>query len=287
MDKFKNSSFGVFFIKFPSLIAAGLIFSGILAFSLFLSILAGRLTGFNNLIVYSLGLIPATMFLPGLVMIVRKYAVEKSFVPVVSTFFSAVRNNIKQFIFHSFIMYLITACSTFAIIYYGLGSFAGPVFGMVFIIYILFVLILTIAMFYLPLMAVTYELRFRDLYKNSILLVFGTILRNIAALFYAAVLSFLALLFFLYTNGVFRYISLAVIIVLYPLMLCYGVIPLISKGVQENVGHFVGVEAAPKNEVTEEDKAAAMNIRSDGDYVFVNGKMIKNPNKEADNERSI
>ena len=53
-------------------------------------------------------------------------------------------------------------------------------------IYVLFSCVLFIALFYLPLMSVTYHLRLRDLYKNAIMLVFGTILRNIAALAYAA-----------------------------------------------------------------------------------------------------
>lgn len=281
MDKFKNSSFAVFFRKFPSLIVAGLIYSAILAFFMSLSILIGRLTGFYNIIVCSLGLIPANLFLPGLVMVVRKYAVEKEFVPVVKLFFSAVRANIKQFIFHSFMIYFVITCSTFAIIYYGLGAFAGAVFSMVFIIYLLFVMILTIALFYLPLMAVTYELRFRDLYKNAMILVFAALLRNLAALGYALAISAAAFLAFLYTDGIVRYIVLGIITALCPLLISYGVISIIARSVQDNVGPFVGVEPVSKNKTTDEDKEAAMHVDSDDDYVFVNGKMIKNPNKEA------
>lgn len=281
MKRFGNSAFAIFFRKFPQLLLAGAIYSAALAAFTALSFLAANLSGFYNIIIIGLGIIPASIFLPGLVMISRKYGVEKQFVPVAKTFFAAVRENYKPFILHGFVIYFIIACSTFAILYYGVGALVSPVYSMVFIIYLLFTMVLTIALFYLPLMSVTYSLRLRDLYKNSILLVFGTILRNIAALAYAILIGAVAFLCFLYTDGVFRYITLGLITLLCPLLICYGTVAIISKGMQANVGPFVGVEPVKKEAVTEEDKNAAQELNSEDDYVFVNGKMIKNPNKEA------
>ena len=281
MKRFSQSAFVVFFKQLPRLLAAGALFSAFFAAFTALSILAGWLSGFYNIIVCGLGLIPSALFLPGLIMVVRKYAVEKDFVPVVPTFFAAVRDNWKQFILHGFVIYLIVACSTFAIVYYGIGAQVSPVYSMILIIYVLFTLVLMIMMFYLPVMAVTYELRLRDLYKNSLLLVFGTILRNLCALAYALIIAGVALLAVVYTRGAGRVVALTLVTALCPLLLSYGTVAIIAKGLQANVGPFVGVTpVSHREEVTEEERAIADSMLSDGGYAFVNGKMIKRNHRE-------
>ena len=55
---------------------------------------------------------------------------------------------------------------------------------------------------------------------------------------------------------------------------------MISKGMQENVGSFVNVLAAPKNELSDEEKQTVSKANTEDDYIFINGKMIKNPNKK-------
>lgn len=280
MRSFSKSAFAVFFKQLPKLLLAGAVFSSFLLVFMSLSIFAGKVSGFYNVIVCGLGIIPASLFLPGLIMVVRKYGVEKEFVPVVPTFFAAVRDNFKQFILHGFVIYLIVACSTFAIIYYGLGALSSSVYSMIFIIYVLFTFVLMIALFYLLLMAVTYILRLRDLYKNAILLVFGTIIRNICALLYALGIGAAALLAIIYTSGVWRYFAAVLVTMLCPLIVSYGVTAIISKGMQENVGPFVGVvPESQKPEITEDEQQLADSISSGGDYVFVNGKMIKKSDK--------
>ena len=287
MKGFKNTSFALFFRKFPRLFAAGLIFSAFAALFMSLSVFAGIATGFSNSIIYCIGLIPACLFLPGLVTVVRKYLVEKSFVPVVSTFFTAVKENYRQFILHGFVIYFVVSCSAFAMIYYSMGAKMNYAYNVVLIAYALVALVLITAVFYLPLITVTYELRLRDIYKNSFMLVLGALPRNLAALAYAAALSFSALFLYRSAGGAARYTALGFIAALYPLLLCCGVIPLISKGMTDNLGEIKSSDPKPKPVITEEEKETVINMNSNGDYVFVNGKMIKNPNKEADNERSI
>ena len=164
MNNKKQNSFTVFFSRFPALLLAGVIFSAFFAAFMTLSISAAKLSGFDNILVWGLGIIPSSVFLPGLVMVVRKYSVEKNFVPVISTFFKAVRENFKDFIFHGFVIYLIFASSFFAILYYFTQAQTDIVFAYILVIYILFTAIMILMLFYLPLMAVTYELRYRDLY---------------------------------------------------------------------------------------------------------------------------
>lgn len=77
MNSFSNSAFARFFTEFPKLLLAQLI--NAVAFAVFtaLFVLIGYLTGFNNIIVWCLGIIPSMPFFAGLVMTVRKIGIEK------------------------------------------------------------------------------------------------------------------------------------------------------------------------------------------------------------------
>lgn len=280
MNQKKQNAFTVFFTKFPQLMLAGAIFSAFFAAFMSLSILAGKLTGFDNILVWGLGLIPSALFLPGLVMVIRKYAIEKSFVPVVPTFFKAVRDNLKDFIFHGFVIYIIFASSFFAILYYYSMAQSDIVFAYVLVIYVLFTAIMILMLFYLPLMAVTYELRWRNLYKNSLLMIFGKVLTNILAFVIVGVLVTAGIFLLVFTDGAGRILSIIFLTAFMPLIISYIVISMISKGMQENMGSFVNVLAAPKNELSDEEKQTVSKANTEDDYIFINGKMIKNPNKK-------
>lgn len=280
MNKNKPNAFVVFFTKLPQLLLAGLLFSVWMAAWMAVSVLAAKLSGFNNVLVWGLGLIPGTVFLPGLVMVIRKYAVEKSFVPVLPTFFGAVRDNWKDFIFHGFVIYLICASSFFALLYYFTMAQSDIVFAYVLVIYILFTAVMIIMLFYMPLMAVTYELRYRDIYKNSLLLIFGKILTNLLTFLMVGVLIGGSVMLLVVTEGAGRIVCAVILAAVLPLLVCYTVISMISKGLQENVGSFVPKEAPSPNTLTQEEQQAVNSADSEDDYIFINGKMVKNPNKK-------
>ena len=188
MNSFSNSAFARFFTEFPKLLLAQLI--NAVAFAVFtaLFVLIGYLTGFNNIIVWCLGIIPSMPFFAGLVMTVRKIGIEKKDVPVAKTFFGTVKENFKAFLLHGVVTYAIIACSIFAFMYYFSLLGSSLAYGSMLTVYVLFSLILTSMMFYVPIMSVTYELKISDIYKNSFILVFGNILKNIfAMLFFIAV----------------------------------------------------------------------------------------------------
>ena len=186
MNKFKQSAFSRFFRFFPKLFTAGLMYSVPLAVFTGIFVLISYLTGFNNVIIWGLGLIPSFPFYAGLVMIIRKYAVEKQAPPLFKTFFTAVKDNLKRFLIHGAVLYMIIAFGMFAILYYYTLSQTDVVFGSVLTIYMIFIAILIVMMFYVPIMEITYELKLKDIYKNAFLLVFGKILRNLIALVFLA-----------------------------------------------------------------------------------------------------
>ncbi len=298
MDKIKHSSFVRFFTKLPQLLLGGILFSVPLAVFLGIFVLIGRLTGLNNiflLAIWSLAIIPVMPFYAGLVMVVRKYSVEKEDANVFHVFFESVKENFKAFLFHGFILYLITVCAFFAVIYYYSLAQTDIVFGSVLTLYLIFIILLIATMCYVPLISVTYELRYRDVYKNSFLLVFGKILRSLAAMVLLAVVSFAAFLALLFTfdKGVWFAVVIALVLLLYPLLSCYIVNSVLAKGVQETVGYFTGKNAQPLAvapgsgaDSAEQEVKALENADSSSDYVFVNGKMIKNPDKKpTDSDR--
>lgn len=280
MEKSKPNAFVVFFTKLPQLLLAGLLFSFWSALWMAVSVLTAKVSGFNNILVWGLGIIPSTVFLPGLVMVIRKYAVEKNYVPVIPTFFGAVRENAKDFIFHGFVIYLIFASSFFALLYYFTMAQSDIVFAYVLVIYILFTAVMIIMLFYMPLMAVTYELRYRDIYKNSLLLIFGKILTNLLTFVMVGVLVGAGVMLLVVTEGVWRIVCAVLLSAVLPCTLCYIVISMISKGLQENVGSFVPKEAKSVNDLSQEEQQVVNSADSDDDYIYVNGKMVKNPNKK-------
>lgn len=279
MKNFKQSAFARFFTRFPKLLLAGLMYSLPLAIFTGIFVLVSRLIGFNNVIIWGLGIIPSTPFLAGLVMVIRKYAIEKQDVPIAATFFTSVKENFRRFILHGVVTYAIVACSFFAILYYYTLSADDPVFGSVLTLYLLFTALLIVMMFYVPIMTITYELKISNIYKNSFLLIFGKILRNLIAFAAVAVVTGFAFIALIFSEGAMFQVTAGIVVTLYPLIFCYIVNSIIAKGLQDTVGQFVGV--SPEKELTKEEikheKEIAANADSSSDYIFVNGKMVKNP----------
>lgn len=282
MKRFNQSAFVRFFTKFPPLFLAGLMFSVPLAIFIGIFVLICKITGFNNIIIAGLGIIPAAPFYAGLVMVIRKYATEKQDVNVISTFFQAVRDNFKYFLVHGIVFYIICACSVFSMLYYYSLSQESVVFGSVLTLYLIFSILMIVMMFYVPLMTITYDLKLTDIYKNAFLLVFGKILRSLAAAILVAVVTVAAFFGLMFSGGFMIIVSVILIAVFYPLVTTYIINSVIAKGVQDAVGDFVGVNVEKESaEVDyESERLAVENADSNSDYVFVNGRMIK---KNKDN----
>ncbi len=278
MKKLSQSSFIRFFRFFPQLFTAGLIYSAVLAGFTGVFVLISYLTGFNNIIIWGLGLIPSFPFYAGLAMVVRKYSLEKEEPPLFKTFFEAVKANFKRFLIHGAVLYLIVACGAFAMIYYFTMSQTDMVFGSILTIYMLFTAILIVVMFYIPLMEITYELSLKDIYKNAFLLVFGKILRNLIAFLVLAVVTAAAILALTFSSTGLYWLAVVIVTMLYPLLFCYISASTISKGLQDAVGSFKGEPIVDEQAVQaqkEQDAEIVANDTSDSDYVFVDGRMIK------------
>ena len=140
-------------------------------------------------------------------------------------------------------------------------------------IYGIFIAALLVMLFYVPLMTVTYELRWRDIYKHSLLLIIRNLPRNLLALLMIAVPTAAAVFIIIFTSGAGRIIACVLIGAVFPMLITYLVIAMVSKGLIENLGEFV-------DPVVEEEPVVIHTENTEDDYIFVNGRMVKNPNKK-------
>lgn len=263
----------VFFQKLPQLLLAGVLFSACMAACTSIFILIALLTGFNSIILWGVGIIPGMPFYAGLVTVIRKYGIENDYVPVVPTFFRAVKENRKAFLLHGFVVYAVCSCSSFAILYYYTLAQEDVTFGYVLSIYGIFIAALLVMLFYVPLMTVTYELRWRDIYKHSLLLIIRNLPRNLLTLLMIAVPTAAAVFIIIFTSGAGRIIACVLIGAVFPMLITYLVIAMVSKELIKNLGDFV-------DPVVEEKPVVIHTENTEDDYIFVNGRMVKNPNKK-------
>ncbi len=277
MKKIKNSAFVRFFTQFPRLMLAEVMFSvpAMLCFAILGFI--GYITGYNNIIVWLLGLIPTFPLYAGLVMSVRKIAVDKQSINVFSVFWDTVRSNLKMFFIHGVAAYLIVTLSVFAILYYSAMAQVESVYSAVLMIYVFMTVVLAGMMLYVPVMSVTYELRIRDIYKNSFMLVFGKILRTLIALVSVGAFALGGFMLLMFTSGIWLALSGVLLFLTFPLLYTYISISIISKGLQDAVGSFTEPQKPEKPQLTEEEliKQQTALSNTDSDYVFVNGRMVK------------
>ena len=107
--------------------------------------------------------------------------------------------------------------------------------------------------------------------------VFGKILRNLIALVFLAAVTAVTILAFVFSRDAMYFVTLAIVVALYPLLYSYISTAIISKGLQDSVGSFSTkpIDEKKIEEQREQDAIAAASDTSDSDYVFVNGRMIK------------
>lgn len=281
MKNNKKSPVSVFFSNLPSMLGAGLIFSAASTIFMSISILISILTGFDNIILWGLGMIPGIIFYSGLVTVIRKCAFENGCTSLIKTYFSSVYRHAKVFLVNGIASYLICSCSIFAILYYHTLFKIDFTFCYILAVYGIFIAALIIMMFYVFLISVTYKLRLRDIYKNSVKLIIGNLPMNILVLLVIGVITTPAITAIIYTDGIFRIIVCTLSAALYPILITYIIVSMISKGMQERLGSFVPIAPADPSAPRGEEKSVTLNFAdTEDDYIFVNGKMIKNPNKK-------
>ncbi|MGN0460479.1 MAG: hypothetical protein ACI4HL_06160, partial [Ruminococcus sp.] len=104
--------------------------------------------------------------------------------------------------------------------------------------------------------------------------IFGKIVRNIIALVSVAIPASAIFFGVMFTDGVWFYVTGILAILILPLLYSYISISIVAKGLQDTVGSFT-VDPNSHQPVVIEDYEKEVANKSESDYVFINGKMVK------------
>ena len=99
-------------------------------------------------------------------------------------------------------------------------------------------------------------------------------LRRALALVMIVAAVAIAVLAVVYAEGVWKIIVAVIVAAVYPMLITYIEIAMVSKGLIDSVGDFVN---PIKEEVVD---TPIVTENTEDDYIFVNGRMVKNPNKK-------
>ncbi len=294
--------FEIFARKFTKLIQANLIFAipVTVAIGLMFLILVvlSRVFGdylpqYALMYIVPLPVILVAPFQAGMTYITRNF-VREEHAFVWSDFWTSVKNNWKLFLLNGFLTYLVYMLLSFSIMYYYAEASTQPFFYVPLFLCLFVSIIIIFAQYYLPVMFITFDLKFLQAYKNALIFSIAGLFRNILLTvgFGAFLFVFINYVPFIYTIMVFlalyvlllfSFPSYLINFVVYPLIEKYLIQPYQKKIEEEKNGgekkevaeEFSGLFAPDiLEEEEEEDK-----------YVYVNGRLIKKSElKKADSD---
>ena len=242
-------------------------------------------------------IIPLYPFYAGVVMVCRNIARGDSDVPVVKTYFTAIKENFLHFLLHGVIVYIIVTLSSLAISFYVSLLSAGWFFYGLLFFSIIIALLLLYTIFYIPLMSVTYDLPLRYIYKNSFLMSFGEFKNNIFATIASAIvfgICFTAVAF-IRSATVLAIIVGAMWALLIPATITFMIVFFIYDGMMNIIRNKDDISSELSDKIKkgieeqEEKRQAASaqsaeedfsdidisSLKDSDEYIFHNGKMVK------------
>ncbi len=234
-------------------------------------------------------------FCAGLTIVTRNFAREEHAF-VWSDFWDAVKDNWKYFLLNGLICYLVYTILGFSVIYYYNMAATEWLYYIPLWFCVVIAVVFLFSQYYLPVMFVTFDLKFTHAYKNALIftlagfgrnilltvilialfmLILNLPLLNITLLIYALLFIFL----------MFSFVSYLVNFTVYPVIDRYLIQPYkrMQEGTNEEPAESAGEEfpglfaSVPDEEDEDEDK-----------YVYVNGKLVKKSElKHGEQEREV
>ena len=232
-----------------------------------------------------LPLILLSPFTAGLTFVTRNFAREEHAF-VWSDFWDAVKGNWKYFLLNGLINYVVFTLLGFAVIYYYNMTASGWIYYIPLWMCVVVAVIFLFAQYYLPIMFVTFDLKFTHAYKNALIFTAAGFGRNILITVILGALIFIALnvpllnitllvyvLLFLFF--MFSFTSFLINFTIYPVIDRYLIQPYnrMQEEKEEEVPaepveeEFPGLFSQPAEEEDEEN--------AEDKYVYVNGKLVK------------
>ena len=233
-----------------------------------------------------LPLILLSPFTAGLTFVTRNFAREEHAF-VWSDFWDAVKGNWKYFLLNGAIVYLVYLVLSFSMIYYLNSTSQGWLYYIPFWLCIVLAVLFLFAQYYLPVMFITFDLKFSQAYRNAFIFAVAGLGRNLlitvilgALLFlvFSIPLAPLTVLIFLIVAVclLFSLVSYFINFTVYPIVDRYLIKPYQQKLEEQRTG----ITAAEKKEEEERDRFFAEPEDEDEDddedkFVYVNGRLIR------------
>lgn len=297
--------FEIFFRKFSKLIQANLIFmiptlaAAVLMVLLYLCPThfalgipsAGETTiqldGWA-MYVTPLPLILLSPFLAGLTFITRNFAREEHAF-IWSDFWASVKNNWKYFLLNGLVLYLLYVVLSFSMIYYYNSAAREALFYVPFWLCVVVTILVVFAQYYLPVMFITFDLKFGQCCRNALIFSLAGLGRNLiitvilgALLFLISVIPVMPLtimaLLLVVILIFFSFVSYLINFTVYPVIERYLIKPYEQKLEEEKNGPK---EEEPKDPIEEKYSglfSSEPEEEEDGDedkFVYINGKLVK------------
>ena len=165
--------FSSLFHNLPRLLLTNVLFALPFAVIFGIFFLINTLTGINSMFIYFLTIIPLFPSYAGVTQVTSHMVRGEENVDVFSNFIGGIKENLLRFLIHGVVMYAAVFISYYSIVLYlGLGSKNG-MFYVPLVICILIAIFFLFMFFYVPPMTVTFDIKMKDIYKNSALMTIG------------------------------------------------------------------------------------------------------------------
>ena len=292
-----------FFHSFPKLVITNLLFAVPLAVFSGIFYALSSISGMPlaaAMFIRLLIIIPLFPFYAGVTQVTAHLVMGETEIKVTRDFFTAVKENFKRFLAHGAVFYAAVIFSYFSISFYATMIGENPVMFAPMIISIIVAVFVLFMFFYIPPMTVTFDLPMKTIYKNSLLMSFGELVKNFIALFA------IFLVFIFSSTLLFACMGNVTAIIIVTILLAAAFVPavtsfFINSAVYERMYYMVIDNTAEirnienkieetrqkkepkkfdsdsvKDEFSEKLKNFEIDENADGDeYLFFEGRMIK------------
>lgn len=285
--------FSSLFHNLPRLLLTNVLFALPFAVIFGIFFLINTLTGLNSMFIYFLTIIPLFPFYAGVTQVTSHMVRGEENVDVFSNFIGGIKENLLRFLIHGVVMYAAVFISYYSIaLYLGLGSKNGMFYAPL-VICILIAIFFLFMFFYVPPMTVTFDIKMKDIYKNSALMTFGELKHNLFAVFGILIL-------FLVCATVLMCSFTPVLLIIFTIVLALFIVPsilsfIINSAVYKNMYSMIvdkdsksktidkKMENRRKGQFSDDEEPVAedysdleIDESADGDeFIFYNGKMMK------------
>ena len=267
------------FYSFPKLVIANMMFGIPLSafFALFwaLSSISG-LSPAAVMLIRLLTIIPVFPFYAGVAQVTAHLVKGDKDINVPSEFITAVKENFGRFLIHGIVLFAVVIFSYLSISFYAAMLGNNPALFAPMIVSILFSVFVFFTFFYVPAMTVTFDIPMKSIYKNSFLMSFGELKKNLIAV------AGLFFLFIVVSTFLFACMGNAVAIIIVTIVIAVTFVPsvatfLIYSSIYQRMYDMVVDNTAQKKSADKRKlKTFEIDENADGDeYLFFEGRMIK------------